>query len=590
MADTDARRAPGEVVHGRAARPSRWRAARHPLARRGPARRSPGRGAAAAVDPRPGPGRIRSTVDLLAPLPVGLADSTPAGNSIVLAADGSLITFFYRNNRTPVAAEADRRRHEAGPRRHRGLPLLRAPGAGRGGHRCAPSLRNVRGRRRHGGRLDDHPAAGQADPAADGHHARGAGGRDRGERRPQAPRGPAGPGPGASSTPRTRSSPATSTSSTSAGAPTASRPRPSGTSRQRGGPDAAAGGDARRARADAGQRRPDRQPRAAPSCGATRCCSACTPSGTSPHEELAEIPGQPVEVAPRRRRPTAASTPSVGGFFCDFLQRHLTGTLGHHPGAAGDRRPDDPDDAAAGPAGVRRPGGARRPGAGRPAGQHVHGGRAGHRQGPGDERQPAVRLRRERPRPGVGQPQPRWPARAPGRRTRSSSPPRRWSGASRPGTRHHDQRSRTSPGSTRNGRAPYTVQNAGSYPPTLTMVEALVRSSNTYFVALEDQLGSVEGPVRMAQRMGLFSLDPVADQVVAENRGLVHPRRRGDQPARAGQRLLHAGRQRHAVRPDPGRRDPRRARRAAHRPDGAPLPHRRPTARRTPCRRPWRPR
>jgi membrane peptidoglycan carboxypeptidase len=51
------------------------------------------------------------------------------------------------------------------------------------------------------------------------------------------------------------------------------------------------------------------------------------------------------------------------------------------------------------------------------------------------------------------------------------------------------------------------------------MTEALIRSSNTYFVALEDQLGSVEGPVRMAQRMGLFSLDPVADQVIAENRG-----------------------------------------------------------------------
>ena len=63
------------------------------------------------------------------------------------------------------------------------------------------------------------------------------------------------------------------------------------------------------------------------------------------------------------------------------------------------------------------------------------------------------------------------------------------------------------------------MQNAGRYPPTLTMVEALIRSSNTYFVALEDQLGSVEGPVRMAQRMGLFSLDPVADEVVAENRG-----------------------------------------------------------------------
>jgi membrane peptidoglycan carboxypeptidase len=63
--------------------------------------------------------------------------------------------------------------------------------------------------------------------------------------------------------------------------------------------------------------------------------------------------------------------------------------------------------------------------------------------------------------------------------------------------------------------APYVVQNAGRYPPRLDMVEALVRSSNTYFVALQDQLGSVEGPVRMAQRMGLFSLDPVADQVIA---------------------------------------------------------------------------
>ncbi|MCW2704539.1 MAG: glycosyl transferase family 51 [Blastococcus sp.] len=67
--------------------------------------------------------------------------------------------------------------------------------------------------------------------------------------------------------------------------------------------------------------------------------------------------------------------------------------------------------------------------------------------------------------------------------------------------------------------APYVVQNAGKYPPRLTLVEALVRSSNTYFVALEDQLGSVEGPVRMAQRMGLFSIDPVADEVIAGRRG-----------------------------------------------------------------------
>ena len=73
----------------------------------------------------------------------------------------------------------------------------------------------------------------------------------------------------------------------------------------------------------------------------------------------------------------------------------------------------------------------------------------------------------------------------------------------------------------RNGLDPYTVHNVenSNIPPTLTMHEAIVRSSNTYFVALEDELGSVEGPVRAAQRMGLTSLDPVADEVVAQNRG-----------------------------------------------------------------------
>jgi membrane peptidoglycan carboxypeptidase len=71
----------------------------------------------------------------------------------------------------------------------------------------------------------------------------------------------------------------------------------------------------------------------------------------------------------------------------------------------------------------------------------------------------------------------------------------------------------------KNGSAPYVVRNAEHLPPTLTMTEALIRSSNTYFVALEDQLGSVEGPVRTAQRMGLFSLDPVADQVIGQKRG-----------------------------------------------------------------------
>src|SRR5918993_3949664 len=47
----------------------------------------------------------RNSASLLDALPVELTDKTPAGNSQVLAADGSLITNLYENNRTPVTAE-----------------------------------------------------------------------------------------------------------------------------------------------------------------------------------------------------------------------------------------------------------------------------------------------------------------------------------------------------------------------------------------------------------------------------------------------------------------------------------------------------
>jgi membrane peptidoglycan carboxypeptidase len=72
------------------------------------------------------------------------------------------------------------------------------------------------------------------------------------------------------------------------------------------------------------------------------------------------------------------------------------------------------------------------------------------------------------------------------------------------------------------GRGMYCVQNAGNYPDTLDMVGALVRSSNTYFLALEDRLGTVEGPVRMAERMGMNFDGPnqwPADTIIEENRG-----------------------------------------------------------------------
>src|SRR3954453_19026373 len=47
----------------------------------------------------------RNSASLLDALPVELTDQTPAGNTKVLAADGSLITNLYSNNRTPVTAD-----------------------------------------------------------------------------------------------------------------------------------------------------------------------------------------------------------------------------------------------------------------------------------------------------------------------------------------------------------------------------------------------------------------------------------------------------------------------------------------------------
>src|SRR3954454_2074459 len=44
----------------------------------------------------------RTSASLIDALPSELTDRTPAGNTVVLAADGSLITNFYTNNRTPV--------------------------------------------------------------------------------------------------------------------------------------------------------------------------------------------------------------------------------------------------------------------------------------------------------------------------------------------------------------------------------------------------------------------------------------------------------------------------------------------------------
>jgi membrane peptidoglycan carboxypeptidase len=70
---------------------------------------------------------------------------------------------------------------------------------------------------------------------------------------------------------------------------------------------------------------------------------------------------------------------------------------------------------------------------------------------------------------------------------------------------------------------PYSVQNVGNnYPTTLTMTEALYMSSNTYFLSLEDRLGSVKPAVEMAQRLGMTfdytTTQTPAQKIIDENR------------------------------------------------------------------------
>lgn len=65
----------------------------------------------------------------------------------------------------------------------------------------------------------------------------------------------------------------------------------------------------------------------------------------------------------------------------------------------------------------------------------------------------------------------------------------------------------------------YVVHNAGDYPEVMTLEDALYMSSNTYFVALEDALGSVTSPVQNAEAMGLWAAgDPLPQQIIDEQR------------------------------------------------------------------------
>ncbi|WNV75311.1 transglycosylase domain-containing protein [Geodermatophilus sp. DSM 44513] len=234
--------------------------------------------------------------------------------------------------------------------------------------------------------------------------------------------------------------------------------------------------------------------------------------------QLAEVAATPVQTAPAPAPPNGCAGAVLGGFFCDFLQRHLIGTLGvtqeqletggltiRTTLRADLQRSADAAVLATQPMGdpVAAVFTAVEPGTGAVLAMSAN--RVfGHDVD--DPAQESVNLNVVASK-GSGSTYKVFVATAALER---GLPPTHTITAPEPYT------SRVY----RNGSEPYTVGNVGeSIPARLSMHEALVRSSNTYFVALEDELGSVEGPVRVAQRLGLTSLDPVADQVVAENRG-----------------------------------------------------------------------
>ncbi|PRZ43077.1 membrane peptidoglycan carboxypeptidase [Antricoccus suffuscus] len=73
----------------------------------------------------------------------------------------------------------------------------------------------------------------------------------------------------------------------------------------------------------------------------------------------------------------------------------------------------------------------------------------------------------------------------------------------------------------KNGNKPYVVNNAGKYAANLPLWKALYQSENTYFVGLEDHLGSVDPVVDAATAMGLWAPGDTAaaDKAKAEQQG-----------------------------------------------------------------------
>jgi membrane peptidoglycan carboxypeptidase len=463
-----------------------------------------------------GPGMVvRSNGDLLAPLPVELGDRTPAGNTVVLAADGSVITYFYRHNRTPVGPEAiaevmkqalvdieDSRFYD-----HRGLDV---EGTARA------LLRNVMaGSVREGGSTITQQLVKQTllQSAATPEERLAATEESIGRKLREARLALSLEQQFSKQEILTRYLNIVYFGRGAYGVQAAAQ--------RYFGVDAAALTLPQAAMLAGLVQTPANDDPIVNPEGATarrdQVLQRMHDLGHITDQELAEHLGQPVAVNPTDPPPNGCVDVLSGAFFCDFLQRHLTGRLGLtqeqlETGGLLIRTTLRRDLQTAGDAAVTAalPVGdplaamfsAVEPGTGKVLALSVNR-RFGYDAN--DPAQESVNLNLAASQ-GAGSTYKVFVAAAALER---GIPPWHTITTSDPYV------SRVY----KNGRAPYTVQNAGNMPPTLTMTEALIRSSNTYFVALEDQLGSVEAPVRTAQEMGLFSLDPVADQVVAENRG-----------------------------------------------------------------------
>jgi membrane peptidoglycan carboxypeptidase len=236
-------------------------------------------------------------------------------------------------------------------------------------------------------------------------------------------------------------------------------------------------------------------------------------------QELADVSAQPVQVAPGQSPPNGCIDASLGGFFCAYVRDYLTGTLGITPdqidtGGLTIQTTLRPDMQAAGDQAVLNtlPMGDRLAGmytAVQPGTGHLLAMSVNRRFGCAEADCESVVLN-DAASQGAGSTYKVFVAAA---ALEKGFP------ASHTITTPNPYVSRVY----KDGRAPYDVANATeNYPATLDMEKALYMSTNTYFLALEDALGSVEAPVRIAERMGMHFDQPnqtAADRIVAENNG-----------------------------------------------------------------------